>query len=815
VTLLDLRYAIRRLRQARGYTASAILTLALAIGATTAIFSAVYAVLLRPMPIRQPDRLVVAWGVTPERASGVIELSYLDVQDLAKATPDIADVASMGAHAWPAVLDGEGEPRKLSSAGVSGPFFEVLGTTPFMGRLLRPEDDAPNAPRVVVISHALWAGQFGSDPRIVGRRIRLDEELVEIVGVAHPGFDYPWNCELWQPVYPILAASAAVWKTDVLRNVGVLFMVGHLKPGVTPSVAAEQWTRAHARLQQSRSSGFTFTLVVTTFLEHQVGPARQAIWILFAAAGVLLLIACANVSGLMLTRVAIRHREDAVRLALGASRLAVGRPWAIESLLLAGVGGAIGLLFSRLLVDAIVALAPAGIPRLDEVAINVPVAFFSFAVMVVVSLLCGAAPVRQTGTVNLAPALNDSSRTIAGARSYRTRSALLVFQIAMSVVLLIAAALVVRSFGALQRVDLGFNPESVLTLRVEPRVEKPPVNDWMRELLARIAALPPVESAGATSLVPLELGAIGQSTWVLLEHQPDKPEAARQNPILNYQLATPGYFRAMNIPLRRGRLFERTDVSSAPRVAIISERTATLLFPDTDPLGKRVRLPLFGAGDGPKSALRTIVGVVSDVRYRGINEVLPDIYDPAAQSGLDATSLAVRIRPDSGATPLAVAAAIQHHARELDPRVLVSRITMFESVVASAMAPWRFSAWIFALFATLACVLAAVGLFSLVSLDVTSRRQEFAVRSAMGASAAVLVRGVMTSAASRAGLGMAAGLVVAVAATRTLSGLLFGVGSRDPVTYAAVLALVILVVAVAAYLPARRAAICDPSVLLR
>jgi putative ABC transport system permease protein len=814
MTILDLRYALRRLRHARGYTASAILTLGLAIGATTAIFSAVQAVLLKPMPIREPDRLVVAWGVTPERDAGVIELSYLDVQDLANATPDVGDVASMSASAWPAVLDGEGEPRKLATAGVSGRFFEVLGTTPFMGRLLRPEDDVPNAAKVVVIGHALWAGQFGSDPRIVGRRIRLDEEPVEIVGVAQPGFDYPWNSELWQPVHPILAASSAVWKTDALRNVGVLFMLARLGPGLTPATAAEQWTHARARLQ-SASPAFTYELVATPFLEHQIGPARQAIWILFCAAGVLLLIACANVSGLMLTRVALHHREDAVRLALGASRSAVGRQWAIESLLLAAVGGTVGLLFSRGLVDAIIALAPAGIPRLDEVAINVPVAVFTFVVIAVVSLLCGAAPVRQTGAVSLASTLSDSSRTIAGARSYRARSALLVFQIAMSVVLLIAAALVVRSFGELQRVDLGFTADSVLTLRVEPRVENPPINDWIRDLLARVAALPPVESAGAVSLLPLELGAIGQGTWVLLEHQPDTPEATRQNPILNYQVATPGYFRAMNIPLKRGRLFEETDVAAAPRVAIISERTAAVLFPGADPIGRRLRLPVFSRGDGPKSALRTVVGVVSDVRYRGISEVLPDIYEPAAQTKHHATSLAVRIRPDSGLNPVAVAAAIQRDARELDPRVLVSRITTLESVVASAMAPWRFSAWVFALFAVLACLLAAVGLFSLVSLDVTSRRQEFAVRSAMGASGGVIVRGVMASAGSRAGIGIAAGFAVALGATQVLSGLLHGVGSRDPATYAAVLALVILVVGVAAYLPARRAAICDPSVLLR
>lgn len=810
----DIRYAIRRLRQAPGYAAAAILTLALAIAATTAIFSAVHAVLLKGMPIRQPDRLAVAWGVNPQHRAGIVELSYLDIQDLVNATPGIGEVASVGSSAWPAVLDGEGEPRRLSSAGVSGRFFEVLGATPLMGRLIRPDDDVPNAAKVVVISHAFWVRQFGSDPRIIGRRIQLDEERWEIVGVMRAGLDYPRGTELWQPIAPVLAAASAIWKVDALRSFGVLFMMARLNPGVTPAMAAEQWTRASARLQAT-SLAPKYDLTATLFLEHQIGPARQAMWILFAAAGVLLLIACANVSGLMLTRVALRHREDAVRLAIGASRSAVGRQWAVEALLLAITGGAIGLLVSQWFVDAIVALAPAGIPRLDEVAINVPVAAFSFAVMAIVSLLCGVAPVRQTGAVNLAETLNDSSRTIAGARSYRTRSALLVLQIAMSVVLLVAAGLVVRSFGELQRIDLGFDPEWVLTLNVEPRAETPPANEWMRELLTRVAAMPPVEAVGGVSLTPLELGAIGQGTWVLMEDQPSTPEAARQNPVLNYQVATPGYFRAMRIPLKRGRLFDEKDVANAPRVSIISERTAQLLFPGQDPVGRRLRIAVLDPGSSVKSALRTVVGVVSDVRYRGINEVLPDIYDPAAQTQFRATSLAVRMRPDAGLNPLGLASAIQREARELDPRVLVSRITTLDAVVASAMAPWRFSAWVFVVFAALAFLLAAVGLFSLVSLDVTSRRREFAVRAAVGASGGAIVKGVMVSAARRAGLGIAAGLAVALGATQALKSLLFDVDSRDPATYAVVLALTIVVVAIAAYLPARRAAACDPSLLLR
>ena len=429
---LDVRYTLRRLRQAPGYAASAILTLALAIGATTAIFSAVHAVLLKGMPIRQPDRLAVAWGVTPARNAGVFELSYLDVQDLANATPETGDVASMGASAWPTVLDGEGEPRKLSTTGVSGRFFEVLGATPFMGRLLRPEDDIPRAAKVVVISHALWVGQFGSDPRIVGRRIQLDEELFEIVGVTQPGFDYPRDTELWQPVHPVLAAASAQWKTDALRNVGVLFMLARLKPGVTPAMAAEQWTRANARLQ-SALPGFRFDLTATPFLEHQIGPARRANLDPVrggrcAAADRLRQRVGADVDARRRApsrgRGAAGHRREPVSSSAGSR--------ALEALLLAVIGGTIGLLVSHWFLAAIIALAPAGIPRLDEVAINVPVALFSFGMMGAVSVLCGLAPVRQTGAVNLAATLNDGSRTIAGSRSLRARSALLAFQVAMS-----------------------------------------------------------------------------------------------------------------------------------------------------------------------------------------------------------------------------------------------------------------------------------------------------------------------------------------------------------------------------------------------
>jgi putative ABC transport system permease protein len=350
-------------------------------------------------------------------------------------------------------------------------------------------------------------------------------------------------------------------------------------------------------------------------------------------------------------------------------------------------------------------------------------------------------------------------------------------------------------------------------MKIEPRLERPAANEWMRELLPRIEALAPVEAAGSVALTPMELGSIGQGTWVLREGEPFTAEAAQRNPFLNYQSATPGYFQALGIDLVRGRLFDETDTANTERVCVIGERTAQMLFPGVDPVGRKIRMATFAPGGGGVS--RTIIGVVNDVRYRGINEVQLDVYDPASQSPLDALSVIIRIRETAGITPLAVAASIQREARELDPRVLISGITTMDAVVASAMAPWRFSAWVFALFAALAFALAAVGLFSVVSLDVTSRRHEFAIRSAVGATGAAIVGRVMLGAATRVMLGITIGAAMATFATTAVSSLLFGIDRHDPATFAAVLALVGAMVAIAAYLPARRAAAIDPSALLR
>jgi putative ABC transport system permease protein len=807
--LRDVRLAARNLRVSPVYSVSAILTLALTIGATSAIFSVVHAVLLRPLPIRQPERLVVAWGAGSSPDQGVSEFSYRNFQDLSAGMRGFSHTAAIGSSNWSRVLDSEGVSERLLYAGVSASFFDTLGVVPLIGRGLRPDDDVPKAVPVVVLNHGTWLRRFGADPGVVGKAIRLDGTPHTIVGVMPQGFDFPRGAEFWAPVVPELAASSETWHTDALTYVGVLFLIGRLQEGVTPERAGHELDAVARRLESEKAPRFGTSVVVTPFLDYLLGPVRQALWALFAAVGVLLLLACANVSGLLLTRVSLRRREDAIRRALGATGARVGRLWAIETMLVTLSGGVLGLFVSSWIAAAVAALGPDDVPRLGEVAIDWKVAFFTFVVVSLTALLCSAAPIRQARTTDLLDALHDSARGSSGRRSLSVRSSLLTLQIGLAVTLLVAAGLVVRSFDNLRRLDLGFAPKNVLSLNIDPRQQGPSANVWFEELLARVAALPGVEAAGAVSLRPLRLGAVGQGTWLQLEGQPDTPEGTKDNPFLNHLVATPGYFPAMRIALVRGRLFTDQDDAQAPRVALVSESTARRLWPGQDPIGKRFATATHSP-NGPRSAWRTVVGVVGDVRYRGLDQVLLDVYDPALQAG-PGHDIVVQTSGD----PLAMATAVQTRARELDPQVIISGATSLDAVVSRALAPWRLGAWMLALFAMLAITIALVGLVSLVSLDITQRRREFAIRFALGAQGRDVVGGVLRRVGGRLLIGTGLGLAVAVAGTRGLQGLLFGVAPLDPATYAAVIALVAAAVGLVSWLPARQAGRLDPLVVLR
>jgi len=808
--LSDVRLAARHLLKAPGYSAAAVVTLALAIGATSALFSVVHTVLLKPLPIQEPERLVVCWetGSTPDQ--GVSELSHRNFRDWSAGMRGFSDIAAMGSSNWSGVLDGQGEPVRLHYTAVTASFFDTLGVRPLLGRVFGPDDDVPSAARVVVLNHGTWVRRFGSNPGVLGTSIRLDGAPHTIVGVMPRGFDFPRGAELWMPVVPPLAASSEQWKVDALTYVGVLFAVGRLRDGVTAEQARQELDALARHLQSETAPRFGAAVVVTPFLDYLLGPVRPALWALLAAVGVLLLIACANVSGLLLTRVSLRRREDAVRLALGATRARLGRLWAAETALLALAGGGLGLFASSWIAAAVVALGPDDVPRLAEVSVDLRVAVFTFIVVTAAALLCAAAPVRQAGATDLLDALHDAARGSAGRRSLRARSMLLTLQIGLAVTLLLAAGLVVRSFHNLRRLDLGFVPADVLTMKVDPGDVSPSQNAWFQELLQRVGALPGTVAAGAVSLRPLALGAIGQGTWVILEGQPETPEGGKDNPILNYLVATPDYFAAMGIGLVRGRLFNEQDDARTPRVAIVSESTARRLWPGQYPIGKRF-LTATHSSEGPPKAWRTVVGVVRDVRYRGLDQVLLDIYDPALQAATTASDLVVRTSRD----PLAMAAAVQSVARSLHRPVVIDGVTTMDAIVSRALAPWRLGAWMLSLFAIVAFVLAVLGLFSLVSLDVAQRRHEFAIRLALGAQRRDIVGGVLRLAGWRVLLGGALGLLMAIAAARGVRSLLFRVDVLDPGTYAVVVVLVAGVVALASYVPARCAAGADPLALLR
>jgi predicted permease len=805
----DLRLAWRHLRHSPGYTATAILTFALAIGANSAIFSAVNTVLLTPLPIEAPGNVAVVWQ-TDTGGQAVIELTYRHLREWTEAGGVFTRASVMGSHNWNAVLQGRGEPSRMWFNGVSAGFFETLGVRPLLGRGLRAEDDVPNARAVAVLNHAAWVRRFGADPNIVGTTMMLDGSPVEIVGVMPPGLDVPRGAEFWMPAAPILATGTPP-STANLDTVGVFYVIGRVRPGVSAASVRTEVDAIEARLDKSKPGRLKWgdRTVATPFLDHLFGPVRPALRVLWAAVAVLLLIACANVSGLMLTRVSRRRHEEAIRLALGATRGAIGRSWVAEILIVAAAGGALGLGAAYWLAGTIVALAPDDVPRVADISIDTPVAIFTFLAVVVVALITGAIPLRHAGATSLIEAF-DGERSTTSRGGLRARAALLVLQIALSVVLLIAAGLVVRSFVALRHVDLGFAPDHVLTLTVQPGSTTRPPNVWLDDLLSRIRSLPGVQAAGAVYLRPLMLGPIGQGVGVYLEGQPETRETAEANPALNHQIATPGYFEAMKIPLRAGRLFTARDTAAGPRVAIVGESTARRLWPGQDPIGKRLSMATFTPG-GPRRASRTVVGVVSDVRYRGIEEVQLDIYDAALQVGRPADSVVIRTSGD----PLAVASIVRRTARELDPLSIVDEVTTMDAVVRRAEAPWRLTMWMFVLFAALAFGLAALGLFSLVALEVAHRRREFAIRLALGASRAAILRGVLARTASRVSFGVAGGLAAAWGAARGLRSVLFGVPANDAVTYAGVLTLVLLVVTIAAWVPARRAVEAEPQALLR
>ena len=478
--------------------------------------------------------------------------------------------------------------------------------------------------------------------------------------------------------------------------------------------------------------------------------------------------------------------------------------------MLSAVGGALGLVAAAYIGQAIAALAPDDVPGVERITVDGVVALFTLAAVAIVAIVAGVLPIRHLSRVSLIEAFGSGDRSTAARHTIRARSTLLVLQVAMSVALLVAAGLVVRSFMNLRRLDLGFQPANVLSLSVQPRSIQGPPNEWFAELLTRIRAVSGVEAAGAVYLRPLQLGPIGQGVRIWLDGQEKTDAAAARNPTLNYQIATPGYFDAMRIPVVRGRGFTDADRAGVERVVVISEATAQGLWPGQNPVGRRVLMASFTPG-APGPVWRTVVGVVSNVRYRGLDEIQMDIYDPAMQVGRPANSVAVR----ATGSPIGLVASIQAEVRALDPTAVIDNVTTMDAIVGRAVAPWRLSMWMFLLFASVAFVLALTGLVSVVALDVAHRRQEFAIRLALGASGRAILSAAIGRTVWRVGIGVALGAFAAVVGTRALGSLLFDVAPSDLTTFGSVVVFVAVATAVAAYIPGRRASRTEVNTLLR
>jgi putative ABC transport system permease protein len=797
----DLRHAFRRIVHNPLASGAALMVLALGIGANTVIFSAVSALLLRPFPFHDQERLVIIWERDAKTDQQLLEVSYpnfLDWRRENRSFEQIAAIPNVVSQGF--IFQSADGPVRLDGSSVSANFFDVLGARPFIGRTFLPEEDQLGGPRAVVLGYSLWQRHFGGDPALVGKSITLGAEAVTVVGVMPPAFHFPAGAEVWAPI------ETAEPEASKMRGVMWLNVVGRLKPGVGIDEAREEMGMLARRLAATyEGTGEGRSAVVTPLADHILGQTRPALLVLLAAVALVLLIACVNVAGLLLVQGIAREREIALRLALGARRWRIAREHLAESLLLALLGGAAGLLLAPWGVEALTRLAPADVPRLDEIAVDARVLAFTAGVALLTAVLCGLVPALRAGRADINETLKEGARGATDRGGRRLRSLLLASQVALSVLVLVVAGLLARSFHRLQRVDLGFEPRQVLAVTVDV--------DAYDRLLERVRVLPGVEAAGAAMLRPLEFGARGFDTWVQFEGQPDG--AHKTNPVLAYQVVTPDYFRTMGIRLHAGRDFDAHDTETAPAVVIVGATAARRFWPGQDPIGKRLATVGAKKDGAGKILLSTVVGVVSDVRQRGLESPTLDVYVPFTQTdsktGGSVHSLFVR----SSQEPMALLAAIRREVAQIDKGAPLVRPVRLETIVSGALAAARFRSLVLGGFAALALILAVVGIYGTAAYAVTQRTREIGVRMALGAQPGDMLRLVVRQGMIPVAAGLAGGLAAASALARLVASLLFGVSPGDPVTFLCTAILFGAVALAALALPARRAARIDPAVALR
>jgi len=818
--LQDCRVAWRNLRRSGWLPAVIVLMLGVPIGAVTSIFSIAHAVLLRPLPVTDPNRVVLLWGRDEARSQSVVEVSLSDHRAWRAGQKSLSAIEIFGSVNWGALhVTAPGEPFRATMNAVSAGFFDVLGARPVLGRTFRPEDDRPNAPATVVLSGDLWVRRFSADPAVIGRVLTVGEGKAatpfEVIGVMPRDFRIPAGAEVWIAIGRALGAGATE-QLGAVDGVRAMYAVGRLRAGAAiESAVAELSAIARSEERKQGHSDTGMVVVATPLVTHLLGPARPALLAIAGAAAVLLLIACANVTGLLLVQGASRRREVAVRLALGARRWQIVRQLLCESILLSLFAGGVAVALAFVSFDAIVALAPIEVPRLPDAAIDTRALLFALVVCLGSAVIVGVLPAWQHSAANLTSSLQQRSQSGTTApHSARAVKALVAAQLAAAVILLTAAGLFARSFVSLLRLDLGFEPRHVLTFEIgapEARYDTKE-KQWMLvdAVLERARQAPDAVAAGAVYLRPFAHGVIGMDTNVIVEGQPLSAASSNRNPILNWESATPGYFAAMDIRLLQGRLFDDRDTEKAPPVVVVSQSLAARLWPGQDAIGRRM-LAHGAPGDEKNPGWQTVVGVVEDARYREVETARFDLYLPYRQAPNPVAHFMLRVSGD----PIAAVPALKAAVAAFDADVTVDNIATMEQIVGRAFAPWRFSTIIVSAFSVMALAFAAVGLAALIAYAVTRRTREIGVRVALGAQRRDIVGLLVTEGAWMTFGGLASGMLIAWILRRSVASLLFGVSPEDASTYGGVTALLVVVSLLAAYLPARRAARIDPAAALR
>jgi putative ABC transport system permease protein len=801
----ELRYAVRMLLKSPTFSIIAIATLTLGIGANSAIFSVVETVLLRPLPFPESKQLVTIWGASARDANARQSESLPDMFDFRAQNRSFSAIAAYSG-AW-TVLTDAGEAQELDGVAVDGDFFETLGVAASLGRGFTAEEAKPGAPNVVVISYSLWKRAFASDPEIVGRQVTMRAGKFTVLGVMPAGWKFPAHWEASDFVMPLKMLYP---NAPAQRGAHNAQLIGRLKPGVTIAQAdAELKTIARQLEQQYPDTNTDRGASVVPMLQDTVRNVRPALLVLSGAVALVLLIACANVANLLLARAATRAREIGIRTALGASRGAVVRQLLVESLLLALLGGAGGLLLAWASIQLLAAYGPRNVPRLSEVHINLGVSAFTFALAILSTLLFGLGPALQVSRGNLTNVLQQGAKgSTGGLHGTRVRAGLVVSQISLSLLLLAGAGLLIRSFFNLQATDVGFDPTRLLVINEAlPRATYPEAHKqraFYEQILPKLAALPGLESVVGVNPAPFS----GEDDASFrMQFAPDSGLA--NHPAASHALTTPGYFRTVRIPLRAGRDFEPRDNENAPHVAMVNETFVRRFIPDRDPIGQHILL------DGEKGEINSleIIGVVGDTKQSQIGvPTLPGIYRPFAQSPSRQLWLVFRTANENLS---GIHSAIRSVFREQDPDVFLSHIDPMQSLIGETLARPRFNMLLLGVFAGTALLLAAIGIYGVIAYSVTQRTREIGIRMALGAQRRDMLGMVLRQSLTVVVIGIAIGLLAAFASTRLLASLLYGVGANDVLTYAGVVFLLGTAALLASYIPARRAMKVDPMVALR